>query len=56
MLTLMLQPYVPILLLIVFVVANAILMLGVSHVLSTYRRTPTKIACTCKQFQPATKI
>ena len=27
-----------------FVVANAILMLGVSHVLSTYRRTPTKIA------------
>jgi NADH-quinone oxidoreductase subunit A len=44
MLTLMLEAYVPILLLIVFVVANAILMLGVSHVLSTYRRTPTKIA------------
>src|SRR5918998_2700955 len=42
--SLMLQPYVPILLLIVFVVANAILMLGVSHVLSTYRRTPTKVA------------
>src|SRR4026207_37239 len=42
--TLMLQPYIPILLLIVFVVANAIMMLGVSHVFSTYRRTPTKIA------------
>jgi NADH-quinone oxidoreductase subunit A len=41
---LMLQAYVPILLLIAFVVANAVLMLGVSHVLSTYRRTPTKIA------------
>ena len=40
----MLQPYIPILLLIAFVVVNAILMLGVSHVLSTYRRTPTKIA------------
>ena len=40
----MLQPYIPILLLIAFVVANAILMLGVSHVLSTYRRTPAKIA------------
>ena len=40
----MLQPYIPILLLIAFVVANAILMLGVSHLLSTYRRTPTKIA------------
>ena len=40
----MLQPYIPILLLIAFVVVNAILMLGVSNVLSTYRRTPTKIA------------
>ena len=40
----MLQPYVPLLMLIAFVIANAILMLGVSHVLSTYRRTPTKIA------------
>ena len=40
----MLQPYVPLLILIVFVVANAILMLGVSHILSSYRRTPTKIA------------
>ena len=44
MLTQMLQPYVPLLLLIVFVVANAILMLGASHLLSTFRRTPTKIA------------
>ena len=40
----MLQPYIPLLLLIVFVIANAILMLGVSHILSTYRRTATKIA------------
>jgi len=40
----MLQAYIPILILIAFVVANAILMLGVSHVLSNYRRTPTKIA------------
>jgi NADH-quinone oxidoreductase subunit A len=40
----MLQPYVPILLVIAFVVANAILMLAVSHIFSTYRRTPTKIA------------
>jgi NADH-quinone oxidoreductase subunit A len=40
----MLQPYIPILLLIAFVIANAILMLGVSHVLSNFRRTPTKIA------------
>ena len=39
-----LQPYVPLLLLVVFVIANAIMMLGVSHVFSTYRRTPTKIA------------
>ena len=40
----MLQPYVPLLLLIAFVVANAVLMLGLSHLLSSYRRTPTKIA------------
>jgi NADH-quinone oxidoreductase subunit A len=40
----MLQPYVPILLLVAFVIANAILMLGVSHIFSSYRRTPTKIA------------
>jgi NADH-quinone oxidoreductase subunit A len=44
MLTLMLQPYIPLLLLIAFVIANAIMMLGVSHLLSTYRRTAVKIA------------
>lgn len=40
----MLEPYIPILLLLLFVVANAVMMLGVSHLLSTYRRTPTKVA------------
>src|SRR6476660_2479782 len=40
----MLQPYIPILLLLAFVVVNAILMLGWWHVLSSYRRTPVKIA------------
>jgi NADH-quinone oxidoreductase subunit A len=40
----MLQPYGPLLVLIAFVVANAILMLGLSHVLSSYRRTPVKVA------------
>ncbi len=40
----MLQPYVPILVLIAFVVANAVLMLGVSHLFSSYRRTPVKLA------------
>jgi NADH-quinone oxidoreductase subunit A len=40
----MLEPYVPILILIVFVVANAILMIGISHVFSSYRRTPIKMA------------
>jgi NADH-quinone oxidoreductase subunit A len=40
----MLEPYVPILILVVFVVANAILMIGISHVFSSYRRTPTKVA------------
>jgi len=40
----MLQPYIPVLLVIALVIANAILMLGVSHLLSTYRRTPGKIA------------
>src|SRR3989337_916328 len=40
----MLQPYIPLLLLLGFVIANAIMMLGVSHIFSTYRRTPTKIA------------
>jgi NADH-quinone oxidoreductase subunit A len=39
-----LQPYVPLLLLIVFVIVNAIMMLGVSHIFSTYRRTAIKIA------------
>lgn len=40
----MLQPYVPLLVLIAFVVANAIMMLGISHLLSSYRRTPVKLA------------
>ncbi|HEY8256300.1 MAG TPA: NADH-quinone oxidoreductase subunit A [Gemmatimonadales bacterium] len=40
----MLQPYAPLLVLIAFVIANAVLMLGASHLLSTYRRTPAKIA------------
>ena len=40
----MLRSYVPILVLIAFVVANAILMLGISHVFSNYRRTAVKIA------------
>lgn len=40
----MLQPYLPLLILIAFVIANAILMLGLSHVLSTYRRTAVKVA------------
>jgi NADH-quinone oxidoreductase subunit A len=40
----MLRPYGPLLILIAFVVANAILILGVSHVFSSYRRTPTKVA------------
>jgi NADH-quinone oxidoreductase subunit A len=40
----MLRSYVPVLVLIGFVVANAIMMLAISHVFSTYRRTPTKIA------------
>ncbi|MBA3585549.1 MAG: NADH-quinone oxidoreductase subunit A [Gemmatimonadetes bacterium] len=40
----MLQPYVPLLLVIAFVIVNAILMLGVSHIFSSYRPTPTKIA------------
>ncbi|HXE58945.1 MAG TPA: NADH-quinone oxidoreductase subunit A [Gemmatimonadales bacterium] len=40
----MLRNYIPILLVIGFVVANALLMLGVSHLFSTYRRTPQKVA------------
>jgi NADH-quinone oxidoreductase subunit A len=39
-----LQPYIPILLLLVFVVANAVLILGLSHVLQTYRPTKVKAA------------
>jgi NADH-quinone oxidoreductase subunit A len=40
----MLTDYVPILILTVFVIANAVLMIGMSHMLSTYRRTPVKVA------------
>ena len=40
----MLQAYIPVLLVVAFVVANALLMLGVSHVLSSYRLTPVKLA------------
>jgi NADH-quinone oxidoreductase subunit A len=40
----MLQPYLPVLLLLAFVIANAVLMLAVSHIFSTYRRTPVKVA------------
>ncbi len=40
----MLRSYVPVLVLIAFVVANAILMIVVSHVFSSFRRTATKIA------------
>lgn len=40
----MLQPYVPLLVLIAFVVANAIMILGLSHLLSSYRRTAVKAA------------
>ena len=40
----MLRSYVPILVLIGFVVANAIMMIGISHVFSTYRRTAVKVA------------
>ena len=38
------DPYVPLLILIAFVVANAVLILGISHVFSSYRRTATKVA------------
>ena len=38
----MLQAYIPVLLVAAFVVANAVLMLALSHVLSNYRRTPVK--------------
>jgi NADH-quinone oxidoreductase subunit A len=40
----MLQPYIPVLILLAFVTGNAVVILGLSHLLSTYRRTPTKIA------------
>ena len=40
----MLQPYLSVLLLLAFVIANAVLMLAVSHIFSTYRRTPVKVA------------
>ena len=40
----MLRAYVPILVLIAFVVGVAILMLGVSHIFSSYRRTAVKVA------------
>ncbi|MGH7702742.1 MAG: NADH-quinone oxidoreductase subunit A [Gemmatimonadales bacterium] len=40
----MLQAYIPVLLVIAFVAANAVLMLALSHILSNYRRTPVKIA------------
>ncbi|MDX2192829.1 MAG: NADH-quinone oxidoreductase subunit A [Gemmatimonadales bacterium] len=38
----MLQNYIPILLLLAFAVANAVLLLGVSHLLSSYRNTAVK--------------
>ena len=40
----MLQPYIPILLLLVFVVANAALIIGASTLLSAYRPTAVKRA------------
>ncbi|MEO5800061.1 MAG: NADH-quinone oxidoreductase subunit A [Gemmatimonadales bacterium] len=40
----MLQPYVPIVLLFLFVVANAVLIIVASGLLSSYRPTPTKLA------------
>jgi NADH-quinone oxidoreductase subunit A len=39
-----LEPYAPLGILLLFVVANAALMLGVSHLFSAYRRTPVKLA------------
>jgi NADH-quinone oxidoreductase subunit A len=40
----MLQPYIPIFLLLLFVIANAVLILGVSHLLSNRRPTAVKSA------------
>jgi NADH-quinone oxidoreductase subunit A len=39
-----LQSYIPILLLLVFVVANAVMMIGLSHLLQTRRPTAVKLA------------
>lgn len=38
----MLQPYIPVLLLLAFVIANAALILGISHLLSSSRPTQVK--------------
>lgn len=40
----MLESYTPLAILTLFVIANAVLMLGVSHIFSSYRRTPIKVA------------
>jgi NADH-quinone oxidoreductase subunit A len=40
----MLQSYVPILIVLAFVILNALLILGLSHLLSSYRRTPEKLS------------
>jgi NADH-quinone oxidoreductase subunit A len=40
----MLRPYVPLVILILFVIANAVILLGLTHILSTNRRTPVKSA------------
>ena len=40
----MLSAYIPIVILTVFVIANAVLIIGMSHLLSSSRRTPTKLA------------
>ena len=38
----MLQAYIPLLLVVAFVVVNAVIMLGLSHWLSSYRPTSVK--------------
>lgn len=38
----MLQSYIPVLLLLIFVVANAVLIIGISHLLQTFRPTSIK--------------
>ena len=40
----MLDSYIPVGILILFVAGNAVMMLGISHIFSHYRRTPTKLA------------